>query len=204
MKTTSPDTALARRADLVLRRFVATRPSQLWVTDITFVETWRGFVHVAFVVDVFARAIVGWRVSTSLKTDLVLDALEQAIYARGKSDDLTHHSDRGSQGEFNWSSQHSDDGGVIWEGHVAGQANKQGDRRCPRRVDRASINVRRNKRFGDTSPMAIRVKSQRWHVGCLNLWGHAGFVRQAVWHPSVWHHPQGVTSRSLNERNWRF
>jgi len=96
-KTTIPDIGALRPADLVERQFVATRPDQLWVADITFVATWRGFVFVAFIVDVFSRRIVGWRVSTSLKTDLVLDALEQAIHARGKSDDLIHHSDRGSQ-----------------------------------------------------------------------------------------------------------
>ena len=96
-KTTIPDTGASRPADLVDRQFVATRPDQLWVADITYVATWRGFVFVAFVVDVFSRRIVGWRVSTSLRTDLVLDALEQAIHARGKSDDLIHHSDRGTQ-----------------------------------------------------------------------------------------------------------
>jgi transposase InsO family protein len=96
-KTTIPDADAERPADLVKRAFVASRPNQLWVADITFVATWRGFVFVAFIVDVFARRIVGWRVSTSIKTDLVLDALEQAIHARGKSDDLIHHSDRGTQ-----------------------------------------------------------------------------------------------------------
>lgn len=96
-KTTIPDTDALRPADLVQRAFVATRPNQLWVADITFVATWRGFVFVAFVVDVFARRIVGWRVSTSIKTELVLDALEQAIHARGKNDELIHHSDRGTQ-----------------------------------------------------------------------------------------------------------
>lgn len=96
-KTTIPDADAARPADLVDRQFVASRPNQLWVADITYVATWRGFAFVAFVVDVFARRIVGWRVSTSLKTDLVLDALEQAIHARGKAQELIHHSDRGSQ-----------------------------------------------------------------------------------------------------------
>jgi transposase-like protein len=75
-KTTIPDADVARPADLVDRQFVATRPDQLWVADITYVATWRGFVFVAFVTDVFSRRIVGWRVSTSIKTDLVLDALE--------------------------------------------------------------------------------------------------------------------------------
>ena len=97
--TTLADPAVARPADLVERRFTATRPNQLWVADFTYVATWRGFVYVAFVIDVFARRIVGWRVSASLRTDFVLDALEQAIYDRcgAAVRDLVHHSDRGSQ-----------------------------------------------------------------------------------------------------------
>ena len=95
--TTISDDALNRPADLVNRQFVATRPNQLWVADITFVSTWSGFVYVAFVIDVFARCIVGWRVSRSLKTELVLDALEQALWSRTNIEGLVHHSDRGSQ-----------------------------------------------------------------------------------------------------------
>ena len=85
--------------DLVDRQFKATRPNQLWVSDFTYVATWRGFVYVAFIIDVFARRIVGWRVSSSLATDFVLDALEQAIYDRcgDTTDGLVHHSDRGTQ-----------------------------------------------------------------------------------------------------------
>jgi putative transposase len=88
-----------RPGDLVDRNFTATRPNQLWVSDFTYVATWRGFVYVAFVIDVFARRIVGWRVSSSLVTDFVLDALEQAIYDRcgNLPDGLVHHSDRGTQ-----------------------------------------------------------------------------------------------------------
>jgi putative transposase len=88
-----------RPSDLVDRQFTATRPNQLWVADLTYVATWRGFVYVAFVIDVFARRIVGWRVSSSLTTDFVLDALEQAIYHRGgpTNTGLVHHSDRGTQ-----------------------------------------------------------------------------------------------------------
>jgi transposase InsO family protein len=97
--TTHADPAGARPTDLVDRQFTATRPNQLWVADFTYVATWRGFVYVAFVIDVFARRIVGWRVSASLATDFVLDALEQAIYDRraGGVADLVHHSDRGTQ-----------------------------------------------------------------------------------------------------------
>ena len=96
-KTTIPDDCAARPADLVQRVFIATRPNQLWVADLTYVATWRGVVYVAFVIDVFARYIVGWRVWNSLKTDLVLDALEQALFARTGTKGLIHHSDRGSQ-----------------------------------------------------------------------------------------------------------
>ena len=96
--TTPSPMGAARPADLVERQFTAIRPNQLWVSDFTYVATWRGFVYVAFVVDVFARRIVGWRASASLRTDLALDALEQAIDDRCDADtgDLIHHRDRGT------------------------------------------------------------------------------------------------------------
>ena len=96
--TTRPDVAAARPPDLVTRQFTAERPNQLWVADLTYVATWRGFVYVAFVIDVFSRRIVGWRVSSSLRSDLALDALEQALYDRAlTAGPLVHHSDRGVQ-----------------------------------------------------------------------------------------------------------
>jgi transposase InsO family protein len=95
--TTIVDEAAARPADLVERDFTACRPNELWVADLTYVATWRGFAYVAFVIDAYARRIVGWRVSTSLRTDLALDALEQALYARPADGNLVHHSDRGVQ-----------------------------------------------------------------------------------------------------------
>jgi putative transposase len=95
--TTIADDAMARPRDLVQRQFRATRPNQLWVADLTYVATWTGFVYVAFVIDVFSRRIVGWRVAASLRTDLALDALEQALHARPHGDGLVHHSDRGVQ-----------------------------------------------------------------------------------------------------------
>ena len=96
-KTTVSDDSTARPADLVKRNFTASRPNELWVADLTYVSTWRGFVYVAFIIDVFARMIVGWRVSSSLRTDLALDALEQALWARPGIGNLVHHSDRGVQ-----------------------------------------------------------------------------------------------------------
>ena len=96
-RTTIADEAAIRPADLVERDFTATHPNQLWVADLTYVATWAGFVYVAFVIDVFSRMIVGWRVSRSLRSDLALDALEQALWARPEMGQLIHHSDRGVQ-----------------------------------------------------------------------------------------------------------
>jgi transposase InsO family protein len=96
-KTTIVDEASERPADLVHRDFTADRPNRLWVADLTYVATWVGFVYVAFITDVFSRKIVGWRVSNSLRSDLALDALEQALHARPGIDALVHHSDRGVQ-----------------------------------------------------------------------------------------------------------
>ncbi len=95
--TTVADESADRPTDLVERDFTADRPNRLWIADITYVATWSGFVYVAFVFDVFSRMIVGWRVSRSLRSDLALDALEQALYARPNSERLVHHSDRGVQ-----------------------------------------------------------------------------------------------------------
>ena len=99
VRTTIPDARTACPLDRVNRQFKADRPNQLWVSDFTYVSTWQGWLYVAFVIDVYARRIVGWRVSSSMHTDFVLDALEQALYARQPERDrsLIHHSDRGSQ-----------------------------------------------------------------------------------------------------------
>jgi len=84
-------------ADLVKRQFSATRPNELWVADFTYVATWAGFAYVAFIIDVFSRRIIGWRVARSMHTDLVLDALEQALWSRSDAMGVVHHSDRGCQ-----------------------------------------------------------------------------------------------------------
>ncbi len=99
LRTTVPGDVGARPADLVDRAFKAPAPNRLWVADLTYVSTWCGFAYAAFIVDAFSRAIVGWRVATSLSADLALDALEMAIWARHPTaeDALVHHSDRGVQ-----------------------------------------------------------------------------------------------------------
>jgi len=90
-RTTIPEVATQRAQDLVHRDFRVDRPNALWVSDLTYVATWRGFAYVAFVIDAFGRRIVGWRVSSSLRSDLALDALEQALYDRETDGGLVHH-----------------------------------------------------------------------------------------------------------------
>lgn len=99
IRTTQPDVHRPHPQDRVHRRFNADRPNQLWVSDFTYVSTWQGWLYVAFVIDAYARRIVGWRLSTGMTTDFVLDALEQALYSRQPKGDgtLIHHCDRGSQ-----------------------------------------------------------------------------------------------------------
>ncbi len=100
-RTTQPSDGPDLRPDLVKRQFRADAPNQLWVADITYVRTFAGWVYVSFVLDVFSRRIVGWQVSTSLRTDLALDALEMGLWTRARdghdTSQLVHHSDRGTQ-----------------------------------------------------------------------------------------------------------
>ena len=174
--------------DLVDRQFVATRPNQLWVSDFTYVATWGGFVYVAFVIDVFARRIVGWRVSASMRTAFVLDALEQAIYAR-RGDALTglvHHSDAGSQGEFNWSSQHLDDEVLrCRDGNGDGQTGRVG-LRCVRLVGRRQRGVRSSNGSGRRSRGGCRVRMPLCPVACRRPWVVVGSARAVVCRRSAW------------------
>jgi putative transposase len=117
--TTRPDPTASRAADLVKRRFLPLAPNRLWVADFTYVSTWSGTVYVAFVIDAYARRILGWRAATNMTTDLVLDTIEQAIWTRAREgitdlDGLVHHNDAGSQGGFNWPSQHLDQEAARW------------------------------------------------------------------------------------------
>jgi putative transposase len=99
IRITTPDTSAPCLLDMVNRQFNADRPNQLWVSDFMYVSTWQGWLFVTFVIDVYARRILGWRMSSSMRTDFVLDVLEQALFERQPERDefLIHHSDRGSQ-----------------------------------------------------------------------------------------------------------
>lgn len=114
-RTTVSDKAAPCPLDRVNRQFGAPAPNMLWVSDFTYVATWSGFVYVAFVIDAFARRIVGWRVSRSAHAGFVLDALDQALHERRPvGGELVHHSDRGVQGGLTWSSQRLDGGRLGW------------------------------------------------------------------------------------------
>jgi putative transposase len=140
VRTTISDKAAPCPLDRVNRQFKAARPNVLWVSDFTYVATWAGFVYVAFVIDAYARRIVGWRVSRSAHAGFVLDALEQALHDRNplSGSGLVHHSDRGVQGEFKRSSQHPDEGGCdehskaafgsVWAGAIVVTRSTAGGR----------------------------------------------------------------------------
>ena len=137
-RTTIGDETLDRPSDLVDRQFVTSGPHRLWVADLTYLKTHTGWVYLAFVIDVLSRFIVGWQCSTSLCSDLAIDALEMAIYARGKAglDGLIHQSDRGVLGEIKWSSQHLDSEVCIWDDDQAGLRLRREDHQCGHRAGR--------------------------------------------------------------------
>lgn len=118
VRTTISDKSAPCPLDQVNRQFHAPAPDRLWLSDFTYVATWAGFVYVAFVIDAYARRIVGWRASRTAHAGFVLDALEQALHDRRPlhGGGLVHHSDRGSQGRFNRSAQHPKLGGVYGDG----------------------------------------------------------------------------------------
>lgn len=165
--TTRADRSAPRHPDLVHRGWnTPTRVDQLWVADFSYVWTLAGFVYVAFIVDVFSRRILGWRVSTSKEATLVTDAFRHALATRRwehvtwTSKGLIHHSDAGSQGGFSWSSQHLDSGGVRWRRMIglrgpathprgfvgSGVRIERSDRRCVR-----PVGLHRRRRCSDSS-----------------------------------------------------
>jgi putative transposase len=202
--TTTPDTNVPRPADLVERDFRASRPNQLWVADITYVATWSGFVYVAFVTDVFSRKIVGWRVSRSLRSDLALDALEMALWARGKNaEGLVHHSDRGCQGGFNRSSQH-----LIREGLRCEQENVDGlivldVLQCTHLVGRRWGGVDSGISSGRPLPVDCPARTLQGHPAFRRLSERGGSAKVAGCHPSIWPSYRGAICRSPSERRSR-
>jgi len=124
--TTHPDEGADRAADLVERQFVATRPNELWVSDITYGKTAQGFLYVCFIEDVFSRRIVGWQRAEHLRAELVLDVLDMGLWSSNvEPGALVAHSDRGSRGGIKWSSQHLELEVGVWDDHRVGQRRRR-------------------------------------------------------------------------------
>jgi hypothetical protein len=201
---TRADENAFRPPDLVHREFVATRPNQLWVADITYVATWAGFAYVAFVLDVFSRRIVGWRVSSSLKSDLALDALEQALHARPDANGVVHHSDRGTQGEFNRSLQQLEEEELQWvlrneDGQIARAAHQ-----CVHQVAQRRGGENNDNDSGRRSLAACRARTQPSLRAYRSRLGRGGSARMAACRRPTWSSCQGATCRSPSAKRLRF
>ncbi len=182
--TTRRDPAANRPADLVERDFSARRPNALWLVDFTYVPTWSGMAFTSFVQDAYSRRIVGWRTAAHMRTDLPLDALEMALWIReragdtvdGRLDGLIHHSDAGSQGELNRSSQQPDGWGETWDGQEVGVRRRRDGRSCGRLVGRGPMSDACSGSFGVGLPRGWRARQRLSLAVCQRRSGHAGFV----------------------------
>jgi transposase InsO family protein len=217
VRTTVPATAADRAADLLNRDFTAPAPNTRWVADFTYVRTWAGFCYVAFIVDVFSQRIVGWHAATDKRTDLVLTPLRIALWDCDRQGhpitpgQLLHHSDAGSQGGFQWSSQHLDGGGVSWRRERRDRRVAVGSdmrigrsgRRCGHQGDRGSISKVCSGSSGSGSPRACRASKQPLRAACRPRSERVGFATVAACHRSVWPSLRAVTCRSRSARRSR-
>ena len=211
VRTTIPGKDGHRAGDLLNRNFRAAAPNKVWVSDFTYVRSWAGFVYTAFIVDVFSQRIVVWHCATTKHVELVATPLRIALWDRDRQghpvgpDELICHSDAGSQGGFNWSSQHLDHGGVWWRratgaGRRAMRLRGCGGSgvligRCGRRcAHRGDLTPRGwcSGSSGDRSPRALRRRRHRSLSGCRSRWGCVGFVTLAACRRSALPSPQGA------------
>jgi len=188
--------------DLVERNFLADRPDALWVADVTYVPTAEGFLYLALVLDVFSRLIVGWAMADRLRSELVQQALQMA-YAQRVPRAVIHHSDHGSEGDFQRSSQHLAIGGVAWDDQRVGLQSGLDVRRCGRRVDRASTSGMPSRRSGRALRRELQVRMLHWRATCRSRLARAGSGRPVGWHRSVWLRSRDDICRSLIVRSWR-
>jgi hypothetical protein len=202
--TTKADEVAQRPPDLVERKFTATRPNQLWVADLTYVATWAGFVYVAFVIDVFSRAIVGWRVSNSLRSDLALDALEQALHARPHTERLVHHSDRGVQGGFKRSLQHLDGEELRWVHQNVDGRIERGALGCVHQGVQRLGDVSTGYDSGSRLLSGCRARTPRLRPAYLSRWERDGSAKVAAWPRSSWLRFRTAFCRSPKEKRLRF
>jgi len=203
LRTTTRDPVRASAPDLVDRSFARAEPNRLWVCDIKYVQTGQGFLFLAAVQDVFSRRIVGWSMRDDLRAELVLDALGMAVAQRGTSAGVVAHSDHGSQGGFNWSSQHLDAEVVRW---VCGNDRQRSGRcavRCGRRGGPRQPTVKIGSASGRRSPVAPRPRMPRSRQECRRRSGRGGFARVAGCPQSAWPRSRGATCRLPSGRRSR-
>jgi len=150
--------------NLLAREFVATAPNQRWVADFTYIWTAEGWLYFAVVLDLYSRRVVGWSMSDEMTAQLVTDALVMALWRRGKPQELLHHSDQGSQGDFQWLSQHLINGGVVWDDRQDGLRSGQDGHRCGRQAGRVSTSGKLSRRSGCALLQERRVKMQHWRA----------------------------------------
>ena len=204
VKTTQRAEDARPAPDLVDRDFSVSGPDQLWVADITYVPTWAGFLYLAVVLDAWNRRVVGWAMATHLRTELVLDALDMALWQR-RPEAVIHHSDQGTQPRFKRSSQHlRKEEELRWR-----QASADGRiELCVRRWVHPVVprwgagSIGRG--FGKKLLEGCRARSRRWQSACLPLLGRAGFANVVACHLSVFVLCRGATYRSSSEKRLRF
>ena len=201
--TTKSDPAHVRAPDLVNRNFTAPRPDALWVADFTYCSTWSGVVYVAFIIDVHSRRLVGWKAARSMTTALVLDALNMAAWTRRHTSlvGLICHTDAGSQGGFQWSSQHLDDGGVPqWGSRSSKRQHGRCETSSTRRDGRRFGNGVRSSGSGSESRRGCRARTQRSPWVCHPPLGVGGSVKLAGCDLSALPRHLAVTCLSLNAK----
>jgi len=205
-RTTIPGDTEARPADLVDRIFKAVAPNLLWVADLTYVSTWAGTIYVSFVIDVFSRRIVGWRVSSSLRAELALDALEMAIWTSGSKalTGLVHHSDRGVQGGFKQRSQHLTKEELLQWRVVSGVDRTGRTGRLWALLGGPALAcITSGSDSGKALRSASRARKQRWQLASLRPLGRAGSAIVAACPVSALLHSPGDTSPTQNEKTSR-
>jgi putative transposase len=200
-KTFKRKATMATAADLVERRFDRPAPDQLWVTDITEHPTREGKVYCCVVLDVFSRRVVGWSIDSHQATPLVTNALGMAINNRNPLVDRTViHSDHGSQGGFNWSSQHLDGEGLRWE-HPDGVSRVwRVEHRCVHLVGRRWRGVSIGSSSGRRSPAGCRARTPRCRAVCHRRWAGGGSGRVVACHRPVWLRCRVATFRSRSAK----
>jgi putative transposase len=206
VRTTIAGAGAARAADLVDRRFRASAPNALFVADFTYVPvTAGGFVYTAFVIDAYAGAIVGWQVAGKPDADMVGRALADALETRRRQGHpvtagAVHHSDAGTQGGFNWSSQHLDLEVCRWDDGLVGLRRRRGGRGCGRRVGRRWRGGSIVSGSGRRSLVASQARAPVLRPACRRRSGHAGSASVAACHRQTSRHTRAASCRSASGR----